>query len=173
MKKKCIVDSSSAILLYKANIFSSFLSLYSVSCPESVYSELTKHMNYPGALSFIDFQLDGTLLVHPSVNNSKFHDKNNTGSLGRGEADCIKLFFLDDYDFIILDDRKGGGYCRRTGIPYINALLVPRILLLTRIIADDECNRIFLEICAEGRYSKEIIDYARIADSDELRYFLP
>ena len=49
--KQCMVDSSSAILLYKSNLFAHLVEAYHIAMTESVYEELTI-TGYPGAGEF-------------------------------------------------------------------------------------------------------------------------
>ncbi len=173
MGKKCILDSSSAILLFKAGIIDYLLSEYSVACPESVYSEITRNREYPGARSFINFTNNGLISVRSINNNYHLLPDKKIGNLGKGESDCIRLYYQEDGDFIILDDKRGGNYCRKANIPFINALLVPRILFLSKLFSDNEYEARFNNIISEGRYSHDIKNYASKVDSKELAFFMP
>jgi hypothetical protein len=73
---------------------------------------------------------------------------------------------------IILDDGKGAAYCKKNTIPYINALLVPRILHMAGRIITEERECLMKKITAYGRYSKQIIDYAFSCKDEEIARFL-
>ncbi|MBN2159942.1 MAG: hypothetical protein JW807_11150 [Spirochaetes bacterium] len=89
-----------------------------------------------------------------------------------GERDTIRLFRAGIGEIIILDDWKGASYCKNNAIPYINALLVPRILLLAGIISKSESEESMSRIVENGWYSQWVIDYARFCPDEKLLPFL-
>ena len=97
----------------------------------------------------------------------------DTSSLDKGERDTIHSFYAGAGDFIIIDDGKGAAYCRDNHIPYINALLFPRIILLTHSISKAEFDDKVGLITGIGRYSQKIIDYALNCSVDDIELFLP
>ena len=94
-------------------------------------------------------------------------------ALGKGEKDTILLFLCGAGDFIIIDDGRGAGFCRDHRIPYINSLLVARILLLSRMISEDVFQKKIEMLTRLGRYSQKIIDYAATCPSQEMALFMP
>ena len=170
MKKTCIIDSSSAILLHKSGLLESLFFYYCTTCPSSVVEEITRNPEYPGAGAVEKYITGGLLLPYPS-DSSDFPDHQK--SLGRGERDCISLFCRIRADFIICDDKKACIFCKRKKIPFINALLFPRILFLSHCFSDKQMREHQKELISQGRYSLKIIEFAEKASEDDLNFFLP
>jgi hypothetical protein len=171
--KKALLDASSAILLFKSGLFDDLLDSYNIIITESVYDELTAN-DHIGAKEFRNYRRSREMGVQPSLkreglNQLPFPD---TSSLGKGERDTIHQFYSGVGHFIIIDDGKGARYCRDNRIPYINALLFPRILYLIYSISETGFNNKAEKVISIGRYSQEIIDYALTCTKDDLEFFL-
>ena len=172
--KRGIIDASSAILLFKAGLFDELVGTYQIVLAKSVYQEVSRS-GYPGARSFGRYYLNRQYEVC-SVNRLKKTPPGYAAALsalGKGEKDTIMLFLNGDADFIIIDDGRGAGFCRDHLIPYINSLLVARILLLSRMISEDVFQKKIEMLTRAGRYSQKIIDYALTCPSQEMTLFMP
>ncbi len=172
-KKKALIDSSSAIILYKADFIEAHIKFYNTIIPESVYTEISRN-GYQGADFFRACRNNGTITVE-----QVFEDNNTCGMslrelsrLGRGEHDTILLYLNGTAGFVVIDDKDGNAFCRDNGIQYINALLVPKIYYCSGIISEIECKTVVERIISIGRYSKSIIDYAMNSERKDLEDFL-
>jgi len=173
-KKSILIDASSAILLYKSGIFNQLFTIYHVLMAGSVYEEITLR-GYPGAEVFEACARDNKCRVLKKEDYTKkgaWLQLENL-SLGRGEKDTISLYLEGVGDFIIIDDGKAAGYCKKQQIPYMNALLFARILYLCRSITEKEFQIQTEKIVRLGRYTHPIIQYAAKCPRDKLDCFLP
>lgn len=172
--KKALLDTSSAILLFKSGLFQDLIDSYEIIITESVYDELTAN-DHMGAEEFKNHYKNGEIHIQrfskiEKINRLTFPD---TSSLDKGERDTIHQFYNGVGEFLIIDDGEGAKYCRDNKIPYINALLFPRILFLTNIISIAEFDTKAEMIMSVGRYSRKIIDYALNCAKDDLEFFFP
>ncbi|MFO7558956.1 MAG: hypothetical protein R6X10_09015 [Desulfobacterales bacterium] len=167
--KTVLIDSSSAILLFKSGLFDHLIHRFEVILSNSVYKELTTSA-HAGSNEFKTYIQNHKMTVrHPEADNTA----SRIPQLDAGERGTILLFQKGAADFIMIDDGEGAGYCRRNQIPYINALLFPKILLFSGIISPEECRGRIETILNLGRYSKEIIEYALGCDKMKVELFLP
>ena len=165
--KRAVIDASSAILLSKAGLLGMLARSYRVVMTRSVLEE-TIRPGYPGAGQVEALRWGGgigILAAEPA-------EMEGLPTLGRGERDTIGAFLQGEADFVIIDDGKGAGFCRDRAIPYINALLVPRILVLGGRMSPPDGRTYTEAILAVGRYSKPIIHYAATCPPDALGFFL-
>ncbi len=170
-KKPVLVDSSSAIILFKSGSFEQFSDYYRVIIPPSVYSEVTRE-GYAGSNEFIKYHDQCRFYVYAGSGPGDIGEsyKPEMKGLGAGEKDTILLYYYGTGDMIVLDDGRGAAYCKNHGIPYINALLVPRILCMAGLIIQEERDRMMKRIIECGRYSQKIIEYARFCDDGKLAF---
>ncbi len=171
--KPMLMDSSSAIILFKCSLIDPVADYYRIIMPESVFVELT-HEIHAGSNEFKRYRKEGNIHIITDVStadSSQFNIPLIIG-LGAGERDTILLYYKRIGDMIMLDDRKGAAYCRKNNIPYINALLVPRILEMTGRIISGEKDRLMKRIIEFGRYSQKIIEYAYCCSNEKIARFL-
>jgi hypothetical protein len=172
--KAALIDTSSAILLFKADLFQRLIRTYRIMMAGSVFRELTLD-GYPGAALFREYGLShrleakGALPVGAGGEGARPEGL----SLDIGERETIHHYLAGSGSFIIIDDGKGAGFCRDHGIPYINALLFPRILLLTGNLTAETYWTATRAIIGAGRYAPGVIAYARSCPAAALRFFLP
>ncbi|MBP7734963.1 MAG: hypothetical protein KA369_03230 [Spirochaetes bacterium] len=170
--KTVLIDSSSAIIIFKAGIIEHVIDFYSVAIATSVYHELTRE-GYAGADEFRTYCNESKIWVLSDAreirNITEKHEAME--GLGAGEKDTILLYQKGFGEFIIIDDGRGAQYCKKNGIPYINALLVPRLFFKVGWIDLEEKNRFMDGIIEHGRYASWVIEYARSCDDKELAYF--
>jgi len=169
-----LIDASSAILLFKSGLFDELTGMFQTYMTDTVYGELT-HDGYPGTRQFKRLHdADKFSVIPADRNTSETRERfSDLDSLDRGERDTIRHFSTGGYHFIVIDDGKGAGYCRDHGIPYINALLFPKIMFFTGDLTWDGCLEKMNRIIEVGRYSKKIIDFALECSQPDLEYFLP
>jgi len=166
--RNVIIDSSSAILLFRCRIFLPMLKNFNPVIPGTVLSELTVQ-GYDGAEFFESLYISGAIKVSiPRM----IHADEFSRSIHSGEREVISLFREGLGDYIIIDDGKGSAYCRDNNIPYVNALLVVKILYFKRIITDKEYESAWRWLVGNGRYSAKIIDWAENADEDKIKFFI-
>ena len=173
--KKTLLDASSAILLFKAGLLEELTNIYGVFVTRSVLQELTRGNQY-GADTFLRYVSLHKIRV---IEEGDIHSLSGISkapirsSLDQGELDTIMCFASGDYDFIITDDGKAARFCKEESLPFINALLFPRMLnfagLLSRQASNDKMNNI---ICF-GRYSKEVIELAWSCRKESLHFAIP
>jgi len=173
-KKQVVIDSSSAILLFKADLFTKLLNLYDTSVTESVYQELTKE-GYAGSNEFVKFHQQNKFHIHPLIVNSKdkIPNQSTLEKLNLGERDTILYFLKGESDFIIIDDGKGAKYCMKERLPFISAILFPKILHIHGKINQATFQIKTDEIIQTGRYSQKIIDIAEKCSEQDLSPFFP
>lgn len=162
-QRRVASDSSSIILLHKAALFEAFYQSYRMVVTGQVYAELLAGaekgpkplQNWLGRC-WEQCRVDG-----------------NVEGMGRGESSVIILYLQGGADFVLLDDKKGAKYCKKKAIPFINSLLVPRLLLLADVIDEAAMRQATRSLIAAGYYSPQIIKKARRIEERDLRCFLP
>jgi hypothetical protein len=169
LRLTAIVDSSSLIILFKTSLLDKCIDLYSLSITKTVKSEITRK-GYPGWDYFSDLCKRKIINLLPEINLSSIED--GLSRVDRGERNTILQFIDGKGDFIIIDDGRGAAYCLKQSLPYINALLVPKILLFKNIISVPEFRDYFSRIIAVGRYSAAVIDFAENCGIDDLKKFI-
>ncbi len=168
------LDASSAILLYKAHLFPELLDTYNMRMAESVYDELTCN-GYPDSIYIKKCVVENriTLLSESKFTPKPLQFREDINSLGKGEHDTLMLFQPDRSSFIITDDGKAARCCKKHDLPFLNALLFPRVLYMADRMTEEKYNQSFNMLINIGRYSKNIIDIAFMSSLEELQYFLP
>ena len=169
MQEKVLIDASSAILLYKAELFEDLLRYYSIIVSETVFKEITK-AGYPGADHFAACGRQKKLRIKKIDPEEKIK---SLPSLHQGEQETVALFLQGFGKFIITDDGPAARLCKSQSIPFINALLVPRILFVNHILSVKESLKKMETLVMLGRYSEKIIDFARNCPAQDLRFFRP
>ncbi|MDD9302588.1 MAG: hypothetical protein HUK40_09690 [Desulfobacter sp.] len=165
------IDASSAILLFKADLFIPCTQAYHLIMARKVFQEV-RIKGYPGAQFFGTMKTQNKVQVQtPGKMTFPIPLK------GMGEQQTLALYHQQTGTpsgaFVIMDDGKGAKCCRHQNIPYINALLVPKILWYSRRM--DE--KMYLEkqtaLIELGRYSQTIIEKAKALSHEDLAYFIP
>jgi predicted nucleic acid-binding protein len=166
--RSVIIDSSSFILMYKSGVINPLLKFYSAVIPETVFHELTVP-GYEGSELFRNLCSEGRIVVcKPDPAKNRVLSE----TLHPGERGVISLFYEGKGDYIIIDDRKGGAFCRDNNIPYINALLAVKILFLKQLVTEKEYVSAWAWLVNNGRYSGKIIKWAENADEVKLAWFI-
>ncbi len=171
--KTIIIDTSSAILLYKSGWLDITLTHYHLRTGPAAYRELAVP-GYPGADTFQRLGTQGRLEVLPVSAPPPGPSSPELTRLGAGERECIQYFLAGAGQFILMDDGRGAAYCRDHGIPYVNALLMPRILVhAAPEIGRLNAPRAMAQIFRLGRYAPWIWDFARHCSDEVLAPFQP
>ncbi len=173
--KQCLIDSSSAILLYKSGLFRTLVEAYQIVMSASVFTELTV-AGYPGARVFAEYGATNLVSIRSPATDrlAAGSANNNLCALDRGERDTIHCYERAEPDsFIIIDDGRAARYCRLHKIPYINALLFARIAYLTGMLSEKDFHDRYAKLVAIGRYSEEIMTYVQQCSTREIAFFLP
>jgi hypothetical protein len=172
---KALTDSSSAILLYRAGLFSKITTLYELVMTSSVFAELTV-TGYPGATAFENAQQRGEVTVvslREETAHTQPYEDLKALAWGPGERDTIVQYYRGMGDFVLVDDKKAAEYCANRDIPFINALLAARLLHLVKFISVNEYEKAKQKLLTIGRYSDSIISYALHCPRDKLSFFAP
>ena len=173
--KQCLIDSSSAILLYKSGLFQKLTEIYRVVMAASVFGELTV-AGYPGARKFAECGATNVVRIQTPAADRLAHGVSDDDllALDQGERDTIRCYERAEPDsFIIIDDGRAARYCRLHKIPYINALLFARIAYLTGMLSEKDFHDRYAKLVAIGRYSEEIMTYVQQCSTREIAFFLP
>ena len=166
--KSTIVDASSAIILDKAGLLHLLVRTYRVVLAGSVYQEITvKSDSCAEECKRLVQEKKVNVCDQPLVNYS------TSQGLDRGEAETIELFKTGVGDFIITDDGSAAKYCKKEGLPFINALLFPVILKHAEVSPSAFCNRAFEDVMGIGRYSDKIITFAHNCQEQDIAFALP
>ncbi|MCG8530471.1 MAG: hypothetical protein MI749_07400 [Desulfovibrionales bacterium] len=166
MDKTIYMDTSSAILLFHAKLLDPLSKGYRLIIPPSVFKEATKKA-YPGATYFKNWkEID---IIPP-------RDEIMSGDLlgmGAGERDCIRLLMESGHEaFLLVDDKKAAKFCRSQGLPFINALLVPKIFYYNGMLSLEMAREKEDELAHLGRYSRFVLDTAKTLNRADLIFFL-
>jgi len=151
----------------KADLLEKLLARYQILIPQTVYNELTKENQF-GSKKFISLFKKNVLYL-----NKEYKEKKVEFPLHGGEQEAVLLYLQGNCDFIIIDDRKGILFCKQNNIPFINALIVPKILYFIGDINHKQyCIKTNL-ITQIGRYSDRVLDLAQKIHQKDLEIFLP
>jgi len=169
------LDASSMILLCKAasdrdELWGLLSDLYVLAVPVAVWGEITR-FGYDGA-AFFAAHADLFAIIDDA--EAAGQELPREPSIGIGERSAVGLYLSKRAAFVVVDDRRAAQFCRKLRIPYVNALLLSRLLVLADLL-DRPAGELLLERLATiGRYSKEIIRYARqCPDADLLGFLAP
>jgi predicted nucleic acid-binding protein len=168
--KAVLADASSAILLHKADLFDLLVHRYAVSMVASVFGEVTVD-GRPGCNTFRRLAVDRRLTVLTETPAPS--DPAMPAGLHRGERDTLAAFRKQPGSFLAMDDRRAAAVCRQRGLPYICALLFPQIGYHSGLLSKDARDRHMTVLEGIGRYSAEVIRYARGCRREQVAPFLP
>jgi len=171
--KKIIIDSSSAILLFKVNVFTQLYNCYDLFISKSVFKELTIR-KYDGGLFFKELILKKHLKIIDLDNNVFYKYKNNKhlNILGKGECDSIIISLEKQVDFMIVDDKKACLLASKYKLNFVNALLFLKILFFKKNISTEKFKEEFERLCKIGYYSNYIKQFVLDVTEPELTSFI-
>ncbi|MFC1837584.1 hypothetical protein ACFLYW_02765 [Thermodesulfobacteriota bacterium] len=174
MMTKTLLDASSAILLFKVGLLHELTGFYRVHVTRSVFLELSRQ-NYPGADVFLNAVSNDMIKVIDVVDipAGDITPVDALYSLDQGERDTIKCFKAGGMDLIITDDGRAARYCKENKLPFINALLFPRLLYFAGCISWEESTMKMDDIIDFGRHAPQIIEWARNCRKETLAFAIP
>lgn len=165
-------DASSAILLEKAGLFLLAAEQFQLVVPPSVLTEITI-ADTPDAARFAEYagqkKLHVTAVPDSSVHNMDLEHR----KLDTGERDVIRLYLHQKKGFILTDDGQAAKWCRFHSLPFINALLVPKVFWYAGLIDQEACKEHMHHISKLGRYSETVKAIATACTRNDLALFLP
>ncbi len=168
-------DSSSAILLERSGLFDQLLAHANVVMPESVYSEITKP-GYSGEERFKTHYQNKLFKVSPYIYSGTqtplTKENSDLNRWGKGERDTVGLYLKNRDGYVLIDDGKAARWCFKHGIPFINALLVPKLFWYSGLISENDYLSKTDTLCAIGRYSNKIKTFAKDCTMEDLSYFI-
>lgn len=168
-----LIDSSSAILLFKAGLITVCCRAFRLLMTRSVYAEVAVPTQ-PGAdtLTSLTRRRPGITLLQDPMGSSPLETAAvDLAKLHRGERDTLMHYLNGIAQFVVIDDGKGVQVCRRHGIPHVNALLLPRLLYHTGQLSDHNARRFFRRIQTLGRYSAAVVTWAATCTKTDLGFF--
>ena len=168
--KTALIDASSAILLYKADLFDAVSSAYHLVMAPAVFQEVTV-AGRQGAAHFDEVCRWGQIRIASGPIGPYGEEK--LSGMGAGERETLCMYDKGGVDFVILDDRKGASYCRSQTIPYINALLCPKILHWAGMIDGSAYIQALEHLLDQGRYSRQVVEFEIKCNHQELAFFMP
>lgn len=137
----------------------------------TVFREMTVG-DHPGAAAFSGWQREKRLIVE-TPQALIDHAPPGRRRLDPGEQECIDLYHNGAGSFIVIDDGPGAAHCRREGIPYVNALLVPRLLNHDPLGDKADWQDALLAIFRIGRYAPWVMTHALSCPDETLSAFRP
>jgi predicted nucleic acid-binding protein len=165
-------DASSAILLEKADLFTTVSKAFRILFPASVFKEITRP-GYPGSAFFTKTLENGMVDVVFGSEKNLFSGYPRKNEMDAGERDAVCLFLEQKQGFILIDDGRAAAWCRDHDLPFINALLVPKILGVAGWITREDGMERMEFLCRTGRYSQKIKDLAFSFTKKDLTLFMP
>ena len=171
---RAMIDASSAILLAKADLIELCCRMFRLHMTRTVFEEMTVP-GHPEATRLQDLaeKKPGFVVLEDPTSPLPDRVAADLLRLHPGERNTLHHFLNGAVRFVILDDGKGVRVCRRHGIPHINALLCPKILHYCEQLPDETQVRcLFDRIAGLGRYSKDVVAWARQCRRSDLEFFL-
>ena len=169
------IDASSAILLYKTELFVLCSQHFSLIMETHVYKEVGVP-DHPGE-KFFESMIQNYRVQVCGFDPDHLIDISLPENLDLGERQTLGLYFLnknsDQSSFIIIDDAKAAKFCFRHNVPFINALLVPKVLWFAGILDENDYIDRTARVIEAGRYSRTIIEKAKALSPSDLALFIP
>lgn len=182
MMTPVFADASSLILLEKAGLFSLMCNTYSLVITPRVLKEITTG-SAPDAAGFALYVALKRMHVMALPENHPDKTWPGLDKLDPGERQTIGLYLTKKHEtkndrhekqgFILIDDGPGARWCQNNGLPFINALLVPKILWIANLIDKNACDKAMARLCDVGWYSDWVRAFAFDCTKKELQPFLP
>lgn len=171
--KTILLDASSAILLAKAGFHEALAIAYHIILSESVFDEITR-TGLAGSVEYRQLLQKKQLKVLPlPTPQPQYVADVSLQKLDKGERDTIYLFHGGYGDFVVTDDGAAARFCLGNSIPFVNSLLILRLLNYSTQIKDDSYEAGFQSLLTLGRYSQKVQEYASSCPNSELLFFLP
>jgi predicted nucleic acid-binding protein len=171
--KRVLLDASSAILLAKAGFHETVAKGYDNRMSKSVFHEITR-TSLPGSSEYRELLQVGRLEVVPVKNEPEWCGTDGAlKKLDRGERDTILLFHSGAADFVITDDGSAARYCLKNRVPFVNSLLLHRLIYQSSMVTESSYEEGFQALVRLGWYSEKVKKYVRDCPDSELIFFFP
>lgn len=171
--KEILLDSSSAILLAKAGVHEVVAASYHICMSDSVFDEITRK-KLLGSEEYRKLLQEKRLEVIPVLSPPSWSMTDTPlQRLDRGERDTLLLFREGRADFVVTDDGAAARFCLSNKIPFVNSLLLLRLLQRSGMIGNSSYVAGVKSLLALGRYSEKVREYATSCPDGELLFFLP
>ena len=154
----------------KAGFHKEIADTYTILISDSVFDEITRR-GLSGSVEYKQLLRDKKLSIIPVINEKPADSR--LQKLDRGERDILLLFHNGLGDFIVTDDGAAARYCLNKKIPFVNSLLLLRLLHHSTIIDDKVYKTGFRSLLDIGRYSQTVKSFAKNCPESELLFFLP
>ncbi|MCG8639482.1 MAG: hypothetical protein MI862_07085 [Desulfobacterales bacterium] len=164
-------DSSSIILLHKAGLFDRTVARLFLVFSPSVYRELTRP-GYPGADLFMQAVGTGRIQIFSPAKPVTPLPEPGLNLLDKGEKETLSLFLEYRSGFILTDDGQAARFCKKNGLPFINALLIPKLFQYAGYGSRIQVDQQMKTISSLGRYSDRVKKIARALGPDDLSRFI-
>lgn len=169
--KPVFTDASSAILLHKVGLFEPMSDHFSIVFSPSVYKEITQS-GYPGSATFQQAEKEEKVCIMGDPDLSIVSQYPAISDMGAGEKETLCLFLKTGQGFILIDDGLAARFCTRNKLPFINALLVPKLFFHGGLMREADSLKKMDLLCKIGRYSNQIIAIAHRLTPEDLSRFL-
>lgn len=93
------------------------------------------------------------------------------GKMGKGESELLANFLSGAGSFVVVDDLRAVTFYVRHEIPFINALLIPWILMFADVLSVESATEYFSLIRQRGRYAATILKRAESFQHEDLERF--
>ncbi len=167
-------DASSIILLEKAGLFDLLLNTYHLMIAPRVLKEITA-ANTPDADQYSLYVAEKRLHVESlaKIGGIEKHRDKELEKMDSGERQTICFYLENSRGFILTDDGQAARWCFSNDLPFINALLVPKIFWYAGLINKDACKKAMVYLCELGWYSDKIKAFAFDCTRKDLKKFAP
>ena len=171
--KRAMIDASSAILLVKAGLMELCCGMFRLRMTRTVFEEVTvPDREGAGQLKALTGNRPGIEVLADPAGRPNGKVAKDLQGLHRGERGSLYHFLNGAARFVIIDDGAGVRVCRRHGIPHINALLCPKLLLFDGRITQQRADRFSSRILALGRYTEAVRHWAENCGPPDLAFFI-
>ncbi len=164
-------DASSAILLEKIKLFDRLSQMVCIVFSPSVFKELTLN-EYPDKASFKTLVKNKTVHVESLIEPDLLEPYSDALKLDCGEKETLCLYLKKRKGFILMDDGKAARFCHKQNLPFINALLVPKLFWYAGLMEKKDCQKFMNHLCGIGRYSSQVKQIAHELTLKDLSPFL-
>lgn len=152
-----VSDSCSLILLEKADLLETLANKNELIIPNRVFEEAVEEGL---KRNFMDAAKISQLIKNKKIAVKEvFEKKDFPISLGSGEKEAIELFYQENADRIIADDKKVLNLCGILKIPYLTVHSVLLGLFEKGLLDKEKAKRSLEILNREGRYQNEITLY--------------
>jgi hypothetical protein len=173
MSLRAIIDASSAILLARVGLIQMCCQRFHLRMCRHVFDEVTAVARAGSAeLRALAEQQPGVEVLEAPAHIPTGRVAADLMRLHRGERDTLCHFLDGAARFVIIDDGKGIQLCRRHDVPYINALLCPRLFYFSGWITELQARSFSDQIASLGRYSEAVCRWAEACTPSDLHFFM-